>query len=75
MYGIIGSAKIPKPIINKINAAIVVALKDPEVVKKLNADSSTPVFRTGARSGFPTQSLPERCKAKKRSLASATRSV
>jgi tripartite-type tricarboxylate transporter receptor subunit TctC len=46
MYGIIGSAKIPKPIINKINAAIVVALKDPEVVKKLNADGSVPVGST-----------------------------
>lgn len=43
MYGIIGSAKIPKPIINKINAGIVTALKDPEVVKKLNADGSIPI--------------------------------
>lgn len=43
MYGIIGSAKIPKPIINKINAGILLALKDPEVVKKLNADGSIPV--------------------------------
>ncbi len=42
-YGIIGSAKIPKPIINKINAGIVAAVKDPEVVKRLNADGSTPV--------------------------------
>jgi tripartite-type tricarboxylate transporter receptor subunit TctC len=42
-YGIIGSAKIPKAIINKINAGIVAAVKDPEVVKRLNADGSTPV--------------------------------
>lgn len=42
-YGIIGGAKIPKPIINKINAGIVVALKDPEVIKRLNSDGSTPV--------------------------------
>jgi tripartite-type tricarboxylate transporter receptor subunit TctC len=46
MYGIIGSAKIPKPIIMKINAGIVTALKDPEVIKKLNADGSTPVGST-----------------------------
>jgi tripartite-type tricarboxylate transporter receptor subunit TctC len=46
MYGIIGSAKIPKPIVTKINAGIVAALKDPEVVKKLNADGSTPVGST-----------------------------
>lgn len=46
MYGIIGSAKIPKPIINKINAGIIVALKDPENVKKLLADGSNPVGST-----------------------------
>ncbi|MEY4598174.1 MAG: hypothetical protein RLZZ445_971 [Pseudomonadota bacterium] len=46
MYGIIGSAKIPKPIVNKINAGIIVALKDPETIKKLNADGSTPVGST-----------------------------
>ncbi|MBY0264930.1 MAG: tripartite tricarboxylate transporter substrate binding protein [Burkholderiales bacterium] len=46
MYGIIGSAKIPKPIINKINAGIVTALKDPETVKKLVADGSNPVGST-----------------------------
>jgi tripartite-type tricarboxylate transporter receptor subunit TctC len=46
MYGIIGSAKIPKPIIHKINAGIVTALKDPEVSKKLVADGSTPVGST-----------------------------
>jgi len=46
MYGIIGSAKIPKPIVNKINAGIVTALKDPEVAKKLIADGSTPVGST-----------------------------
>jgi tripartite-type tricarboxylate transporter receptor subunit TctC len=46
MYGIIGSAKIPKPLISKINAGIVTALKDPEVSKKLIADGSTPVGST-----------------------------
>jgi len=46
MYGIIGSAKIPKPLVSKINAGIVTALKDPEVSKKLIADGSTPVGST-----------------------------
>lgn len=46
MYGIIGSAKIPKPIIGKINAGIVKALKDPDISKKLVADGSTPVGST-----------------------------
>jgi len=46
MYGIIGSAKIPKPIVNKINAGIVSAMKDPETVKRLTADGSVPVGST-----------------------------
>jgi len=45
-YGIIGSAKIPKPIINKIRGAIVNAVKDPEVAKRLARDGSTPVGST-----------------------------
>ncbi len=45
-YGIIGSAKIPKPIINKIRDGIVVALKDPAVTKRLASDGSTPVGST-----------------------------
>jgi len=47
-YGIIGSAKIPKPVINKIRDAIVVALQDPAVAKRLAADGSTPVGSTPA---------------------------
>ena len=47
-YGIIGSAKIPAPVINKIRDAIVVALKDPAVVKRLAHDGSTPVGSTPA---------------------------
>jgi tripartite-type tricarboxylate transporter receptor subunit TctC len=46
MYGIIGSAKIPKPIISKINAGIVSAMRDPETVKRLTADGSVPVGST-----------------------------
>ncbi len=45
-YGIIGGAKIPKPIINKIRDGIVVALKDPVVAKRLASDGSTPVGST-----------------------------
>ena len=45
-YGIIGSAKIPKPVVNRIRGAIVTALKDPEVAKRLARDGSTPVGST-----------------------------
>jgi tripartite-type tricarboxylate transporter receptor subunit TctC len=47
-YGIIGSAKIPKPVVNKIRDGIVNALKDPEVAKRLARDGSTPVGSTPA---------------------------
>lgn len=42
-YGVITSAKVPAPIVAKLNAAIVQALKSPEVAKRLTADGSTPV--------------------------------
>jgi tripartite-type tricarboxylate transporter receptor subunit TctC len=42
-YGIITSSKVPAPIVKKLNAAIVEALKSPDVVKRLTADGSTPV--------------------------------
>ena len=42
-YGVITSSKVPKPIVTKLNGAIVEALKDPEVVKRLASDGSTPV--------------------------------
>lgn len=45
-YGIIGSSKIPKPVINKIQQGIATALKDAEVAKRLAADGSTPVGST-----------------------------
>ncbi len=47
-YGIIGAAKIPKPIVNKIRNGIVNALKDPVVAKRLQRDGSTPVGSTPA---------------------------
>lgn len=45
-YGIIAPAKVPKSIITKLNAAIVEALQQPDVVKRLAADGSTPVGST-----------------------------
>ncbi len=45
-YGVITGARVPKPIINKIRAGIVAALKDPEIAKRLAADGSTPVGST-----------------------------
>jgi tripartite-type tricarboxylate transporter receptor subunit TctC len=45
-YGIITSAKVPRPIVNKLNAAIAEALKAPDVVQRLGTDGSTPVGST-----------------------------
>lgn len=42
-YGIITSSKVPKPIIAKLNGAIVEALKQPDVANRLASDGSTPV--------------------------------
>lgn len=45
-YGIIAPAKVPKPIIAKLNGAIVEALKQPDVANRLAADGSIPVGST-----------------------------
>jgi tripartite-type tricarboxylate transporter receptor subunit TctC len=42
-YGIITSAKVPKPIVQKLRDGMVEALKSPDVVKKMGAEGSTPV--------------------------------
>jgi tripartite-type tricarboxylate transporter receptor subunit TctC len=42
-YGVIASSKLPQPIVRKLNAAIVEALKQPDVATRLAADGSTPV--------------------------------
>ena len=42
-YGVIASSKVPRPIITKLNGAIVEALKMPDVVNRLASDGSTPV--------------------------------
>lgn len=45
-YGIITGAKVPRPIVNKLQAAMAQALKAPDVVQRLAADGSTPVGST-----------------------------
>ena len=42
-YGVITSSKVPKPIVMKLNAAVVEALKAPDVAQRLASDGSTPV--------------------------------
>jgi tripartite-type tricarboxylate transporter receptor subunit TctC len=42
-YGLVISAKAPPALVNKINAAVVAALKSPDVIARLGADGSTPV--------------------------------
>ena len=42
-YGVITSSMVPQPIVGKLNAAIVEALKQPEVATRLAADGSIPV--------------------------------
>jgi len=42
-YGVITSSMVPKPIVRKLNAAIVEALQQPDVAPRLAADGSTPV--------------------------------
>ena len=41
-YGVLTGAKVPAPIVRKINASINEALRSPEVVKRFSADGSTP---------------------------------
>jgi tripartite-type tricarboxylate transporter receptor subunit TctC len=45
-YGVLTSAKVPAPIVRKLNAAINDALKSPDVVKRFSADGSTPAGST-----------------------------
>ncbi len=41
-YGFVTSAKVPRAIVAKLNAAMAAALKSPDVVQRLGADGSTP---------------------------------
>ena len=45
-YGIITGAKVPAPLIKKLNEGIGETLKAPDVVKRLTSDGSTPVGST-----------------------------
>jgi len=45
-YGVLTSAKVPAPIVRKLNGAINEALKSPDVVKRFSADGSTPMGST-----------------------------
>ena len=45
-YGIVTGAKVPRPIVNKLSAAIAEAVKSPEVAKRLSGEGSTPVGST-----------------------------
>jgi tripartite-type tricarboxylate transporter receptor subunit TctC len=45
-YGVITGAKVPRPIVNKLSAAIAEGIKSPEVAKRLSGEGSTPVGST-----------------------------
>jgi tripartite-type tricarboxylate transporter receptor subunit TctC len=45
-YGIITSAKVPRPLVNKLSAAIAEGVKSPETAQRLSAEGSTPVGST-----------------------------
>lgn len=62
-YGIITSAKVPQPIVRKINAAVIDVLQQPDVVQRLAADGSTPVGSTPEQ--FSTHIKSEIAKWKK----------
>jgi len=48
-YGVITSAKVPMPIVNKLSAMLKDAVNSPEVVERLSADGSTPLTSTPAQ--------------------------
>jgi tripartite-type tricarboxylate transporter receptor subunit TctC len=45
-YGIITSAKVPRPLVDKLSAAIAEGVKSPETAQRLAAEGSTPVGST-----------------------------
>ena len=45
-YGIITSAKVPRPLVTKLSAAIAEGVKSPETAQRLAAEGSTPVGST-----------------------------
>lgn len=50
-YGIITSAKVPRPIVHKLSGAIAEALKTPDVTKRLAAEGATAVGSTPEQFG------------------------
>jgi len=50
-YGVVAPAKLPKPLIAKLNADIVRALKTPEVADRMAADGSEPLGTTPEQFG------------------------
>lgn len=45
-YGIVTTANVPRPIVNKLSAGVAAAVKAPEVAKRLTVDGSEPVGST-----------------------------
>ena len=45
-YGIITSAKVPRPLVDKLSVAIAEGVKSPETAQRLSAEGSTPVGST-----------------------------
>lgn len=45
-YGIITSAKVPRPLVDKLSVAIAEAVKSPETAQRLSGEGSTPVGST-----------------------------
>src|SRR5687768_3582774 len=45
-YGIITSAKVPRPLVDKLSVAIAEAVKSPETAQRMSAEGSTPVGST-----------------------------
>jgi tripartite-type tricarboxylate transporter receptor subunit TctC len=45
-YGIITSSKVPRPLVDKLSAAIAESVKSPETAQRLSAEGSTPVGST-----------------------------
>jgi tripartite-type tricarboxylate transporter receptor subunit TctC len=48
-FGLFAPAKTPEPVIAKLHAALADALKDPEIVKKLDAQGAEPALTTSAQ--------------------------
>jgi tripartite-type tricarboxylate transporter receptor subunit TctC len=45
-YGVITSAKVPRPLVDKLSVAIAEGVKSPETAQRLSAEGSTPVGST-----------------------------